>query len=144
LTYLGKFGIIQLNDFSIGFLSGLFDKYTYFSSSVTSSIVYNEKEIQEFSKILRDATVDLLLSCEWSNAILNNLKQDQMPKTRPLQVSPPVGKLVKQMNPKYHFASTENVFYERFHTWLVIMGHVVGLLPLEILDLLRKIFMRLR
>ncbi|KAG0171603.1 hypothetical protein DFQ29_008756 [Apophysomyces sp. BC1021] len=110
LYYLGKQGVLTTaQGLKIAFISGVYDQAT------STPNTYQDTDITKLKStrfpITAPPGVDILLSHEWPQAIHEG---SALTPTGSLStLSKPVAELSTALKPRYHFASSESVFYER-------------------------------
>lgn len=98
-TYLGKNGIATINGLRVAYLAENGDA---------------DALLSEYKKHFGGAQtngVDLFLSNQWPTGILNFLKAEDVP--HPESTSDAAAKVANVIKPRYHFVSSENIFFER-------------------------------
>ncbi|KAL0096918.1 hypothetical protein J3Q64DRAFT_1039756 [Phycomyces blakesleeanus] len=118
LFYLGKQGILTTaQGLKIAFMSGSFNKdiYNGTESSTGMHNNYLSSDIKRLQStrmpITTPSGVDILLTYEWPSFITNGSNCSlETPLTNS---STPIAELAAALKPRYHFAASENVFYER-------------------------------
>eukprot|EP00906_Rhabdomonas_costata_P030401 RCo042960 len=112
LHFLGKGGISNIHGLHVAFASGTFDKYVQ-TAGVSTSTAYTQSSLRQI-EVAAGASefgrmVDLLLTAEWPKNLLSTVPQ-------PVTFSGgsgPIAGLVKALQPRYHFAASENLFFSR-------------------------------
>eukprot|EP00290_Baffinella_frigidus_P056936 CAMPEP_0180368684 /NCGR_PEP_ID=MMETSP0989-20121125/17747_1 /TAXON_ID=697907 /ORGANISM="non described non described, Strain CCMP2293" /LENGTH=287 /DNA_ID=CAMNT_0022363317 /DNA_START=31 /DNA_END=890 /DNA_ORIENTATION=- len=107
IFFLGVAGIIDLNGLRIAFMSGSFP----FAST-------GNLELMPANKIMAmhkpEKPVDILLTVQWSTAAHTMLKDAPAPDLGEGRVgTSAVSMVAKKLCPRYHFAGTQGVFFER-------------------------------
>lgn len=119
LHFLGRRGITEILGLKLVFISGILDTYVYRSSTVPTVQNYSQKDIdtieQQIDAQHLQGKVDILLTSEWPQNILNHLHQDQfanLSRFRTIGASP-IQKIAAKCSPRYHFTALEGFFFER-------------------------------
>jgi hypothetical protein len=111
VTYLGQRGVYRDT-------SGL--KIAYFSGVQTqspnkSACEYNYEDVKNFEIRLQNEVgfngVDVLMTSQWPQGVEN--KTTTPPAQLPKQPSALMSRLASTLKPRYHFAGTEGIHYER-------------------------------
>jgi len=136
--YLGRHGILTTSQGArIGYLSGTYNPTTYASSTDTvdtlTSPHYTSSSIASlFTTKFSDKTpprIDIFISYEWPKHVTN--KSSSSGTHLPSHIlskgiglgSKPVAEIIRKLQPRYAFASSEGVFWER-EPWSVRNGGV--------------------
>lgn len=111
LYYLGKQGVLTTSEgLKIAFVSGSQP------NTQQDSVTYSKADIQKLCLTKLPVTlppgVDFLLSYEWPKDIteLSNLTATDL---NPEKCSTYISELAAALKPRYHFAASQNMFYER-------------------------------
>eukprot|EP00996_Jenningsia_fusiforme_P000101 NODE_1064_length_1728_cov_45.419297_g940_i0.p1 GENE.NODE_1064_length_1728_cov_45.419297_g940_i0~~NODE_1064_length_1728_cov_45.419297_g940_i0.p1 ORF type:complete len:519 (+),score=72.85 NODE_1064_length_1728_cov_45.419297_g940_i0:80-1636(+) len=112
IFFLGKHGVISLNGLHVGYVSGAFDTFVQ-SAGIDSITAYTPRSLSQVCAAASESefgrVVDILLTAEWPKGVLENL----IPAVGFEGGSEPIRKLVSSLQPRYHFAATEDVFLQR-------------------------------
>ncbi|KAI7885473.1 CwfJ C-terminus 1-domain-containing protein-like protein [Mucor mucedo] len=113
LYYLGKQGVLTTSDgLKIAFISGSQPN----GEEETTSVTYSKSDIQKLCLTKLPVTlppgVDFLLSYEWPKDI-TELSSLPVTDLKPEKCSTFISELAAALKPRYHFASSQDMFYER-------------------------------
>jgi hypothetical protein len=111
LYYLGKQGVLTTSEgLKIAFISGSFDE------TISSPSHYTKSDVQKLCltklPVSLPAGVDFLISYEWPQGIseLSGLPAVQQDDTKS---SISISELAAALKPRYHFAASQSIFFER-------------------------------
>ncbi|KAG0745016.1 hypothetical protein G6F66_008904 [Rhizopus arrhizus] len=110
LYYLGKRGILTTaQDMKIAFLSGTQPT----DDNSTKLTEYTKDDIEKLCRTKMPASsppgIDLLLTCEWPK----NISESPTATMDESKMSVHTAQLAAALKPRYHFAASQNLFYER-------------------------------
>ena len=112
LVYLGTHGVYKAaNGLRIAYLSGVYDPTEFKRLSRAQSCYYTEMELNYLLGYCRKegiSGVDLFLTAEWPSQVLSSADAPA-----PWPGSYPISLACLALKPRYHFAASQNRFYER-------------------------------
>lgn len=116
LYYLGKQGVLTTSEgLKIAFVSG--SQPSTEDQDSTSSVTYSKSDIQKLCltklPVALPAGVDFLLSYEWPKDITELSSLPPSTELNQEKSSVYISELAAALKPRYHFAASQDVFYER-------------------------------
>jgi len=139
-TFLGGFGIRDINGLRVAYLSGHYSAETYIAQMVNDTgpafvgAAYTPHAIRSLVRLARHAgapPIDLLLTAEWPSQLLDRLEEGEMPKDpekpqadlRSIGATP-VAELCAALEPRYHIVGNMDLFFQRRPFQTLNSGHV--------------------
>ena len=123
LTFLGRYGIRNINGMKIGYLSGKYNSELFNKKNENTKDSFSQYYTTYDLKRLDFSKIDIFLTSEWGRGFHYGISHgfntvNKLPTCPPLRSndcssigSPIVSKLAVKMSPQYHFAANEDCFY---------------------------------
>ena len=112
INYLGRSGISTVEGLKVAFLDGCYNSIAY-TSEETSSLYYTQDTVEALKSSIMHmkGDLDVLLSNEWPEGVMNGVKAT--PEIKSLPSSGPLSEIALIARPRYHVAGANNVSFSR-------------------------------